>query len=91
MKVGVLEELLREAEELLKTGDTKRAMDVLLTAWAYRESGMLMAPEEALDYLRVRFPESGELASIERGENISIVARRIYEMLGMKSLPSAEL
>jgi len=39
MKMGVLEELLREAEELLKTGDTKRAMDVLLTAWAYREAG----------------------------------------------------
>jgi len=50
-----------------------------------------MGPEEALDYLRVRFPESGELASIEGGENISTVARRIYEMLGMKSLPSAEL
>jgi len=88
--VGVFEELLHEAEELLRDGQAKKAVNVLLTAWAYRESGVLMAPAEALDYLRVRFPGSRELESIEGEEDISTVARRIYEMLGMKSLPSAE-
>ncbi len=88
--MGLFEELINEASKLMNAGDVKKAVEVLLTAWAYQESGMLMSPPEALRYLRVRFPEAEELASIQEGENLNIIARKISARLGMKSLPSAE-
>ncbi|WP_245608280.1 hypothetical protein [Thermococcus guaymasensis] len=89
--MGLFEELINEALELINAGDTKKAVEVLLTAWAYQESGMLMSPPEALRYLMIRFPEVEELASIqEEGENLNTIARKISARLGMKSLPSAE-
>lgn len=90
--MGVFTTLINEAEGLLKEGKPKKAIEIIISAWAYRESGILMAPHEALDYLRTRFPEKEALTQLESAEEeMEAIAGALLAELGMKNLPSAEL
>lgn len=52
----VIASLITRAEELLSKGKELDALEVAVSAYAYRESGVLMPPAEALGYLKSRFP-----------------------------------
>jgi hypothetical protein len=51
------ENLIKQTEIMIERGKYLKAGELLIGAYAYRESGMLMATEEAISFLEMRYPE----------------------------------
>ncbi|WP_157722420.1 hypothetical protein [Thermococcus gorgonarius] len=72
------------AEEMTKRGDYLKAGELLIGAYAYKESGILMSLEKALSFLEMRFPEMRDILEpfkTGRKEDIRKSLEQLFEAM----------
>lgn len=75
--------LIKQAEELIAREEYLKAGELLIGAYAYRETGMLMSADEAISFLEMRFPEMKEtLEPFKKGSEVG-ARESISKLLGL--------